>query len=121
MPTCVQRLMRDRKYKLEVDWEGLDITHRMPIDVSILTQPSADVHVAVSEPIRNVCLFTTEFTNESNETQNFTFKTERTTTSTCAIALQQGLKVGEKIDCKISLPKVCISHCYHTVSFQFLI
>ena len=111
MPTCMQRLMKNRKYKLEVDWDCLDITHRTP-DLSSLVEEDCEI----SEVTRPLCLFETEFTNESNETQNFTFKAERSTTLTCSITLQQGLKVGEKIDCKISLPKVC-----ETVEFSISI
>jgi len=101
MPTFMQRLMKDRKYKIEVDWDSLEITHRTPNLCSLL---NGDCEI--SEVTRPLCLFETEFTNESKETQNFTFKTARTTTLTCSITLHQGLKIGEKIDCKIALPKV---------------
>ena len=94
-PTCMQRLMKDRKYKLEVDWDFLDISHRVTS-----SDPSGDVIQ------RNLCLFRTEFVNESNEAQQFTFKTERTTTSKCDLTLLHGIRRGKNVEFRISIPQV---------------
>jgi hypothetical protein len=107
-PTCYQRMMKDQKYKLEVDWNFLDISHEVTS-----FDPSNVVH-------RNLCLFRTEFVNESNEAQNFTFKTERTTTSKCEVSLLYGLRRGKSVEFRISIPPVRRHVTLYTTYFNSL-
>ena len=48
----------------------------------------------------------TEFINSSTLAQNFTFKTERTTTSRCDVSLQRGYRIGASVDVRFTLPLV---------------
>jgi hypothetical protein len=104
-PTCLDRLMKTRKYKLEVNWAYFDISHQVtsfkprPRDISVLSDSPPVVR-------RNLCLFRTEFKNASSEAQTFTFKTERTTTSRCEINLQRSYRIGTNIDVRVSIPPV---------------
>jgi hypothetical protein len=109
-PSLTDRMMKNKKYKLEVNWGYLHISHHVTSfepwsSSSPLSGQRGD---AKSDSVvkRDLCLFRTEFKNESNEAQNFTFKTERTTTSRCEITLLQGLRMGTNVDVKISIPAV---------------
>jgi len=109
-PKCMDRLRKNRKFKFEVNWGYLDISHRVisfePFLEGLMC-PLKKEKKQFSDVIkRDLCLFRTEFKNESNEAQNFTFKTERTTTSRCDVTILQGFRLGANLDVKISIPPV---------------
>ena len=111
-PSCLDRLMKNRKYRLEVNWGYVDISHRVtsfsprPRDRVVRPQDVASGKDSVTK--RDLCLFRTEFKNASLEQQTFTFKTERTTTSRCEINLQRGYRIGTNVDVRVSIPAVNI-------------
>jgi len=104
-PSPMDRLMRHKRYQIDVNWSYLDISHRV-----IAFQPRRrDVDVAGDSDDgrvghRELCLFRTEFVNSSRLPQNFTFKTERKTTSRCSISLQRGFRIGANVNVRVSLP-----------------
>lgn len=53
-------------------------------------------------------LFTAHFSNETNQNQVYTLKTERRTKSTCAISLQKTYTYGFNIDLKLTPPNPII-------------
>lgn len=116
-PTCCDRLMKDRRYRLEVNWGYLDISHHVTScepysGCSMFPKQQPGDGGKIKK--RNLCLFRTEFKNDSDEAQNFTFRTERTTTSRCEVSLLQGFRIGTNVDVKITIPPVRHSigmHC----------
>jgi hypothetical protein len=114
-PSLTDRMMKNKKYKLEVNWGYLHITHHVksfePWSGSLPLSGQRDDVRGNHVTRRDLCLFRTEFKNESNEAQNFTFKTERTTTSRCEVTLMQGLRMGANVDVKISIPPVRRTVC----------
>lgn len=111
-PSPWDRLMRHKRYLMDVNWSYFDISHRVIAfqprsrDIMVSTG-SGDGGGGVKEQVigkRELCLFRTEFVNSSSLTQHFTFKTERTTTSRCDVSLQRGFRIGANVDVRISLP-----------------
>src|SRR5688572_12031309 len=84
--TCFDRLLRNRRYILEINWSYLDISHHL-VAFSIRNRDDQDSRPEGVDKVRSkvikrdLCLFRTEFTNSSPSEQTFTFKTERKTTS----------------------------------------
>jgi len=112
-PSCLVRLVKDRKYRLEVNWGYVDISHHVtsfrPRPRDAASQEGASVGKVPADVMkRDLCLFRTEFKNASSDQQTFTFKTERTTTSRCEINLQKAYKIGSNVDVRVTIPGVCI-------------
>ena len=109
-PSLWDRVMRHKRYQMDVNWSYLDISHRVvdfqPRSRKIEFQKDSGQESLVGQ--RELCLFRTEFVNSSTVPQNFTFKTERTTTSRCSISLQRGFRIGANVDVRIALPVVSI-------------
>ena len=120
---CFDRLFKQRRYVLEVNFSYLDISHRLSsfhlrkYDTGSQTglqtgsKPGSPTRgSSVLEKLkskvlqRDLCLFRTEFTNSSDEPQTFTFKTERKTTSRCDVNIQKGFRIGANIDVRVSVP-----------------
>jgi hypothetical protein len=108
-PTFLDRLRKNRKFKLEVNWGYLNISHQVtsfePWTAGSMS-PRTPRKDGKSITKRDLCLFRTEFKNESNEAQNFTFKTERSTTSRCEVTILKGFRMGANLDLKIAIPPV---------------
>ena len=105
-PTLLDRMMRHRRYQMDVNWSYLDITHRV-FDFRPRSRDVADPDApTIGE--RELCLFRTEFVNTSTLPQFFTFKTERSTKSTCSISLQRGFRIGANVSVRFALPAVSI-------------
>lgn len=108
------RIFKNKKYELEVNWSYLDINHcltkfnirsQQESEPSGLLRPRTTVDKMKKQVVqRDLCLFRTEFTNTSDEGQTFTFKTERKTTSRCDVNIQRGFKIGGQVDVRLSLP-----------------
>ena len=123
-PSVWDRLMRHKRYQMDVNWSYFDISHRVTAfqprnrDVESRTSGTDGGRQCVIGH-RELCLFRTEFVNSSTVPQNFTFKTERRTTSRCDVSLQRGFRIGANVDVRISLPvvsppvclPVCLSVC----------
>lgn len=107
-PSLCDRIVRHKRYLMDVNWSYFDIRHRV---TAFQPRPRVDVQEggqSLESVIgqRELCLFRTEFVNSSGVQQNFTFKTERRTTSRCDISLQRGFRIGTKVDVRVSLPGV---------------
>jgi len=119
-PSPLDRLMRRKRYEMDVNWSYFDISHRVIAfkprsrDVEVSVSGSGDVGRQSAIGHRELCLFRTEFVNSSAIPQNFTFKTQRTTTSRCDISLQRGFRIGAKVDVRVSLPVVSICLIYYS-------
>ncbi|ESN99616.1 hypothetical protein HELRODRAFT_176785 [Helobdella robusta] len=117
-PNIFDRIFKNKKFQLEVNWSHLDISHQLTsfrirnrsgtdqiIGGSSFAQKSKSQ--TTSEKLRSkvlrrdLCLFRTEFTNTSDEAQTFTFKTERKTTSRQKRLKRQN--IAFKIRCDISI------------------
>jgi len=107
-PSLWDRLVRHKRYQMDVNWSYFDISHRVidfkarHRDMDVSTDSGRQAVIGQ----RELCLFRTEFVNSSTLSQNFTFKTERTTTSRCDINLQRGFRIGANVDVRFSLPVV---------------
>ena len=53
---------------------------------------------------RDLCLFRTEFANNTCAEQTFTFRTERQTKSSAHVTVQKGWRVGAELKLKLSVP-----------------
>jgi len=108
-PSPMDRLMRHKRYQIDVNWSYLDISHRVIAfqprrrDV-VMVDDSGDGQEQSGVGHRKLCLFRTEFVNSSHLPQNFTFKTERRTTSHCSISLQRGFRIGANVNVRVTLP-----------------
>jgi len=121
-PSLLDRLLKHKRYQVDVNWSYLDISHRVIsfkprkrglADLSVTDSGSCNVTELESVVgHRDLCLFRTEFVNSSLLPQYFTFKTERTTTSRCHVSLQRGFRIGTNVDVRISLPVVSLSVFY---------
>ena len=106
---------KDKLYELKVNWAYLDVSHRL---VTFLPRRPGGLRTGQSQESttsgnrdlrdkvlsRDMCLFRTEFSNNTSETQTFTFKTERQTTSSSHVSVQKGWRVGGDLKLKFSVP-----------------
>lgn len=113
----VDRLFKNKKYLLEVNWSYLDITHQLS-SFKIRDHPNClmtsdegkdksntNVDKMRSKVMqRDLCLFRTEFHNSSENEQSFTLKAERKTTSRCDISIQRGFRLGSNVDVRFTIP-----------------
>ena len=53
---------------------------------------------------RNVQLFRTKFVNSTDMQQEYTFRTERQTKSSCTISVQKGFTIGGNLNLEFALP-----------------
>jgi hypothetical protein len=94
--TFVQRVLKNMLYTFELDMSCLDISR----ETMSLTGPSSSNNVTNK---KDKILCKAKFVNKSNETQHFTFKTDKSTTSTYEISLSCGLKKWGKLELRIPL------------------
>jgi len=79
---------------LQIDWNYLDRTDEVESFELVPSEAS----------LRPVQLYRTQFKNFSGGPQNFTFRTERQTTSSMELTVQEGISVMGKFDLSFSLP-----------------
>lgn len=78
-----KKLLDQEQIQLEIDWRRVKFVH----DEAVYEpEPPAPGN---GKPTQNV-LFNTTFTNKTNGPQTYTFRTERTTRSSCTVAVEQG-------------------------------
>ena len=80
----------------QVGWNYVDFDHKL----TKFRPPES----RIPANFRDVSLFRTKFVNSSNIKQQYTFKTERQTKSTCSISVQKGFTVGGTLNLEFSLP-----------------
>ena len=103
-------LFRDKLYRFEVNWNYLDVSHKL---TQFKVRTNGEEEKAKYDKLgklqskvqqRDLCLFRTEFTNNSESTQKFTFSTERSTTSSASISIQEGWTVGANLNLEMAPP-----------------
>ena len=87
------RLVRRKHFRMDVNWSYLDISHQ----VKALQPRNRDMEC-------ELCLFRTDFVNSSTLPQNFTFKTERTTTNRYEVSLREQYRIGGNVNVRFTLP-----------------
>ena len=99
-----QRLCRGQ-YELEVNWGYLDRKHELKrFTCRQMQLPGGAVGKDPKVVTRDLCLFRTQFTNDTTLQQTYTFRTERETSSTCHVSVQKGYQIGGKLDVNFSIP-----------------
>lgn len=77
-----------------VNWKGVRSVHSEADFADAVHAPSPKAQV----------LFKTFFTNNTNMEQEYSFKTERTTRSTCDVAVEKGVTIGQEMSIKLMTP-----------------
>lgn len=96
-PSKDRKLLKNGMVSLEIDWKRVKFVHDQAEYNPAPPAPGAGT------PTSNV-LFNTSFTNHTGETQIYTFRTQRTTRSSCTIAVEQGYVTGVEMNVKLSTP-----------------
>ena len=87
------RIHRDN-LQFTTSWKRVKFTHSEP-DYTEKQQPP--------QPKSQV-LFRTFFTNETDQEQEYSFKTERTTCSSCEVQLERAVTIGEEVGLNLKTP-----------------
>ena len=97
-PKFMQRMMKNILYTFEMDMTCLKVdTETQPLeDSSTSEQTTKD-----SKDTKDTTVSRVRLVNRSNEPQQLTFKTEKSTTSTCEITISCGLKKWGKFEIRI--------------------
>lgn len=82
--------------QFQVGWNYVDFSHRL-----VKFHRPKD---KTPEEYRNVTLFRTKFVNKSKDPQQYTFRTERQTKSTCSLEVQKGYTLGATTNLEFALP-----------------
>jgi len=92
--TKSQKDLKLEDLNMEINWKKIKFTHSDPdyIDKVKPENPQSQV------------LFKTCFTNNTDNVQEYCFKTERSTKSTCEVSVERGLTIGEELSLNIKTP-----------------
>ena len=89
-------LERNLHLIMQVGWNYVDFTH-------LLTKFTPSKR-NIPGQYRNIQLFRTKFVNSTDMQQEYTFRTERQTKSTCSISVQRGYTIGGTLNLEFALP-----------------
>ena len=89
-----QARIKDDDLAYTVNWSRARIVHSEP-EYSDKKQPVAP---------NSQVLFKTTFTNNTDHQQEYSFKTERTTSSTCDVCIEKGVSYGAELGLTLKLP-----------------
>ncbi|ELU17582.1 hypothetical protein CAPTEDRAFT_225999 [Capitella teleta] len=80
--------------QFHINWKRVKFTHSDPdyTDKQQAPEPKSQV------------LFRTFFTNETDQEQEYSFKTERTTSSSCEVQLERAVTIGEEVGLNLKTP-----------------
>ena len=78
-----RKLLEQEQIQMEIDWRRVKFVHD---EAKYEPEPPTP---GSGRPTQNV-LFNTTFTNKTERAQTYTFRTERTTRSSCTVAIEQG-------------------------------
>lgn len=92
-----KKLLEQDNVHMELDWTKVKFVHD---DAVYAPEPPAP---GAGKPTQNV-LFNTTFTNRTDKPQTYTFRTERTTRSSCSVAIEQGYTKGLEMNIKLTTP-----------------
>ena len=79
---------------MTVDWKNVRFRHHPPEYTDVAQPPSPKAQV----------LFKTHFSNNTVMEQEYSFKTERVTRSSCEIFIEKGVTVGQEMSVKLQTP-----------------
>ncbi|KAH3707871.1 uncharacterized protein LOC127858638 [Dreissena polymorpha] len=95
---CIKRLFHRRhKYYFDIRWGFVDFSH------VTTTKERATIRTADN---RRTELYFSHFDNKSNTPQMYTFSTERSTTATTSIEMQENYTIGSEANLEINLADV---------------
>lgn len=92
-----RKLMEQDQVMMEIDWKRVKFVHE---DAVYEPEPPAPGR---GHPTQNV-LFNTTFTNKTDQVQKYTFRTERTTRSSCSVVVEQACTTGVELSVKLTTP-----------------
>ena len=81
----------------EIDWKRVLFSHAAPV-----YEPEPP-KIGSGKPMHNTLFYTT-YTNKTDSKQRYTFKAERTSRSSCTVAIEQGFMQGVEANIKIGTP-----------------
>lgn len=89
----LSKLVAD-ELNFNVDWQRVNFQHSTP----------EFINPVIPETPGSQTLFQTEFSNRTNQPQEYAFKAERTTKSTCEVTIEKGVTKGAEVAVKIGTP-----------------
>lgn len=89
-----QRKEADDIHSPDINWQNVRITHGK-------TEYYDEIHA--TKPKSHI-LFSAYFTNDTDQSQVYTLRTERRTQSTCSLSLEKGYTYGCSVDIKLTPP-----------------
>ncbi|CAH1778108.1 unnamed protein product [Owenia fusiformis] len=99
-PTRKERKLYDQQLvAMELDWKRVKFHDSPPVYDPEASAPGARTGV----PTANV-LFCTTFMNKTQDAQTYSFKSERTTRSSCTIEVENGYTMGMEMSVKLATP-----------------
>ncbi|ESO10881.1 hypothetical protein HELRODRAFT_109192 [Helobdella robusta] len=78
-----------------INWKGVKFIHK---EIEFPEPPKKPVVP------KTQCLFRTKFFNQTNQDQEYTFRTERTTSSTCEVSFDRCLTIGAELTLSLKTP-----------------
>lgn len=96
-----RKLIEQAQYSMEVDWKRVRFVHDPPVYEPEPPKPGTG-------QLSNQVLFNTTFTNKTDNPQSYTFKTERTTRSSCEVEFEEGFTQGYETSVKLSTPSAIL-------------
>jgi hypothetical protein len=91
------KLLKQDQIRTEIDWKRVKFVHEDAVYEPEPPTPGS------GRPTQNV-LFNTNFTNRTDKPQRYTFRAERTTRSSCTVAIEQGYTKGFEMNVKLTTP-----------------
>lgn len=96
--SCKERsLLKNEAIAMDIDWKRVRFDDDPPVYTPQPPLPGTGIST-------NHVLFNTTFTNRTDHEQNFSFKTERTTRSSCTVEVEQGCVTGAEMSVKLTTP-----------------
>lgn len=90
-------LLKNEAIAMDIDWKRVTFDDDPPVYTPHPPVPGTGIST-------NHVLFNTTFTNRTAHEQNFSFKTERKTRSSCTVDVEQGCVTGGEIGVKLTTP-----------------
>ena len=93
----LKKLLEKEYISMEIDWKRVKFEHGPP------EYKPAPRKAGSGTPINNV-LFETTFVNKTKKTQNYSFRTERVTKSSCEVQIEEGYTQGYEMSVTLKTP-----------------
>jgi hypothetical protein len=93
----IRNLLQKEYILMELDWKRVKFVHDPPTFAPEMTKPGTGT------PTSNV-LFQTSFTNKTTKPQSYSFRTSRTTKSSCQVEIEDCVTQGIEMCCTLKTP-----------------